>query len=47
MRFALAIVILTAITGCGPMFLPMLPRLNPEDQQKVKKSYRLDCFYGS
>ena len=32
-QFALALSLIT--TGCGPMFLPLSPRLGPEDQRQV------------
>jgi hypothetical protein len=32
MRLSFAFVLLPALTGCGPMFAPMTPRLAPEDQ---------------
>jgi hypothetical protein len=35
MRWIIAIVLLTGLTGCGPLFVPMLPKLDPEDQRKV------------
>ena len=35
MRFSFATVLLTGLSGCGPLFVPMLPRLAPEDQHTV------------
>lgn len=35
MRFAIAIVLVTCLAGCGPLFVPMLPKLAPEDQRTV------------
>jgi hypothetical protein len=39
MRFTLAIVFLASFAGCGPLFLPMMPRLNAEDQHVVDQMW--------
>jgi hypothetical protein len=35
MRLVLLIVLCVALSGCGPLLSPMLPRLTAEDQQKI------------
>jgi hypothetical protein len=39
MRFGLVIVLLMGLTGCGPMFAPMVPRLKPEEQHTVDQMW--------
>lgn len=39
MRTTLPFILLVLLTGCGPLFVPMLPRLKPEDQQAVDQMW--------
>jgi len=39
MRFIFMIALITGLTGCGPLFAPMEPRLQPEDQRKVDQMW--------
>lgn len=39
MRYVFVAVLLAGMTGCGPIFVPMLPRLNAEDQRHVDQMW--------
>jgi hypothetical protein len=39
MRYLYALALVTYLAGCGPLFLPMLPREKPEEQRRIDETW--------